>query len=232
MSTLGTALVLGFILGIKHALDADHVVAVSTIVSRDLRPLRAARAGIFWGIGHTLTLLLAGIAVLFLKVTIPNQLTLSFEFLVGAVLVALGAQNLWDYWRTRFHTHRHESGETHIHYHAHKKGHDHHLTNRQRKSLFVGMMHGLAGSGALVLLVLSAIGSPLEGAAYILVFGLGSILGMMMIGTAMALPFSLSARRFGKLTKHIQLLAGGVSILLGALVMVQIGLLGGLLSTA
>ena len=232
MSTLGTALVLGFILGIKHALDADHVVAVSTIVSRDPRPLRAARAGMFWGIGHTLTLFVAGVAVLFLKLSISDRVALTFEFLVGAVLVALGVQNLWDYWRTRFHTHSHESGETHVHFHTHRDGHDHHQTNRQRKSLFVGMTHGLAGSGALVLLVLSAIDSPLEGAAYILVFGLGSILGMMMIGTAMALPFSLSARRFGKLTRHIQLLAGGVSILLGALVMVQIGLLGGLFATA
>ncbi|MGH2620753.1 MAG: sulfite exporter TauE/SafE family protein [Anaerolineales bacterium] len=232
MSTLGTALALGFILGIKHALDADHVVAVSTIVSRDPRPLRSALAGMFWGIGHTLTLFVAGIVVLFFKVNIPDRVALSFEFLVGAVLVALGAQNLWDYGRTRFHTHSHESGDTHVHYHAHKKGHDHHLTNRQRKSLLVGMMHGLAGSGALVLLILGTIESPLEGAAYILIFGLGSILGMMMIGTAMALPFSLSARKFGKLTKHIQLLAGGVSVFLGALVMVQIGLLGGLLAAA
>jgi sulfite exporter TauE/SafE len=94
------------------------------------------------------------------------------------------------------------------------------------------MMHGLAGSGALVLLVLGTIDSPLEGAAYILIFGLGSILGMMLIGTALALPFNLSAQRIGGLTKRIQLLAGGVSVLVGVLVMVQIGLLGGLLTPA
>jgi len=232
MSTIGTALVLGFILGIKHALEADHVVAVSTIVSRDPRPLRSAMAGMFWGIGHTLTLFAAGIAVLFFKVSIPDRVALSFEFLVGAVLVGLGVQNLWDYWRTRFHDHSHASGETHTHFHTHREGHDHHPPDRRRRSLLVGMLHGLAGSGALVLLVLGTVDSPLEGAAYILIFGLGSILGMMLIGTAMAMPFSLSAKRIGGLTKRIQLLAGGVSVLVGVLVMVQIGLLGGLLTLA
>lgn len=232
MSTIGTALALGFILGIKHALEADHVVAVSTIVSRDPRPLRSAMAGMFWGIGHTLTLFAAGIAVLFFKVSIPDRVALSFEFLVGAVLVGLGVQNLWDYWRTRFHAHSHASGETHTHFHSHREDHDHHLRDRRRRSLLVGMMHGLAGSGALVLLVLGTIDSPLEGAAYILIFGLGSILGMMLIGTAMAMPFSLSAQRIGGLTKRVQLLAGGVSVLVGVLVMVQIGLLGGLLTPA
>jgi len=232
MSTIGTALALGFILGIKHALEADHVVAVSTIVSRDPRLLRSAMAGMFWGIGHTLTLLAAGIAVLFFKVSIPDRVALSFEFLVGAVLVGVGVQNLWDSWRTRFHAHSHASGATHTHFHSHREGHDHHLPDRWRRSLLVGMLHGLAGSGALVLLVLGTIDSPLEGAAYILIFGLGSILGMMLIGTAMAMPFSLSAQRIGGLTKRVQLLAGGVSVLVGVLVVVQIGLLGGLLTPA
>ena len=232
MSTIGTALALGFILGIKHALEADHVVAVSTIVSRDPRPLRSALAGMFWGIGHTLTLFAAGIAVLFFKVTIPDRVALSFEFLVGAVLVGLGVQNLWDYWRTRFHAHSHESGGIHIHLHTHRKGHDHHQANRQRKSLIVGMMHGLAGSGALVLLVLSTIDTLLEGVAYILVFGVGSIIGMMTISTALGLPFVLSAKWSGNLNNHIRLLAGAVSVVLGAVIMVQIGMLGGLLSTA
>jgi len=232
MSTIGTALALGFILGIKHALEADHVVAVSTIVSRDPRPLRSAMAGMFWGIGHTLTLFAAGIAVLFFKVSIPDRVALCFEFLVGAVLVGLGVQNLWHYWRTRFHAHSHASGETHTHFHSHREDHDHHMRDRRRRSLLVGMLHGLAGSGALVLLVLGTIDSPLEGAAYILIFGLGSVLGMMVIGAAMAMPFSRSAQRIGGLTKRIQLLAGGVSVLVGVLVMVQIGLLGGLLTPA
>jgi len=232
MSTIGTALVLGFILGTKHALDADHVVAVSAIVSRDPRPLRAALAGAFWGIGHTITLFLAGILVLVFKLTIPDHLALSLEFLVGVVLVALGAQIFWEYWRTRYHPHRHESGEAHLHLHTHPKGNDHHLTGRQGKSLLVGMVHGLAGSAALVLLVLGTTDSLLEGAAYILVFGLGSVLGMMLLSTALALPLRLSAKGSGNLNKHIRLLAGGVSIFLGTLVMVQIGLLGGLFSTA
>jgi cytochrome c biogenesis protein CcdA len=94
------------------------------------------------------------------------------------------------------------------------------------------MVHGLAGGGALVLLVLSTIDTLLEGVAYILVFGVGSILGMMIISTALGVPFALSAKWSGKLNERIRLLAGAVSVVLGVLVMVQIGLLGGLLSTA
>lgn len=232
ITTIGSTLLLGFILGVQHAMDADHVVAVSTIVSRERKPLRAAAAGLFWGMGHTITLLLVGIFVLVFKKTIPVQAALSMEFLVGALLVGLGIQILWNYWRKWFHAHSHCPGRSHIHFHAHNQEHDHHPGKHQRKSLLVGMVHGLAGGGALVLLVLSTIDTLMEGVAYILVFGVGSILGMMIISTALGLPFALSAKWSGKLNERIRLLAGAVSVVLGTLVMVQIGQLGGLFSTA
>jgi len=231
ITTIGSTLLLGFILGVQHALDADHVVAISTIVSRERKPLRAAAAGLFWGIGHTITLLLVGVVVLVFKKTISVQAAHSMEFLVGALLVGLGIQILWEYWRKSFHTHSHGPGRNHIHFHAHNQDH-HHRERHRRKSLLVGMIHGLAGGGALILLVLATIHTLLEGMAYIVVFGAGSILGMMIISTVLGLPFTLSAKWSGNLNERIRLLAGAVSVVLGVLVMVQIGRLGGLFSTA
>ncbi len=201
-------------------------------MSGDRHPLRAALAGTFWGLGHTLTLLLVGILVIVFKVSIPSGMALSLEFLAGAVLVALGAQILWGYFRVRFHRHSHGPGHSHLHFHAHDHEYDHHRPNHHRKSLLVGMVHGLAGSAALMLLVLSTIDSPWIGVAYILLFGLGSNLGMMIASTAIGLPFSLSALRFWRLNENARLLAGAVSVILGALVMVEIALALGRLHTA
>ena len=232
-STLLTTLVLGFGLGVKHALDADHVVAVSTLVSQYRNPLRATLAGIFWGIGHTLTLLLAGIAVIIFKLAIPDRLALSMEFVVGAVLFGLGIQVLWKYLPKKKHAHFHDHGDemhTHEHFHIYQnRGEDaHHHAPRQHKSLLIGMLHGLAGSAALVLLVLGTIRSPVAGVVYILVFGTGSILGMMMISTLIGLPFALSSQRFASVNHTIRFIAGAISVGLGLFVMVEIGLVRGL----
>ncbi|MCI0609061.1 MAG: sulfite exporter TauE/SafE family protein [Anaerolineae bacterium] len=232
-TTLLTILVLGFALGIKHALDADHVVAVSTIVSQYRNPLKATVVGIFWGIGHTTTLLLVGIAVIGFKLVIPDQLALSMEFLVGVVLFALGVQIRWQYLPKKKHTHIHDHGdEMHTHEHVHPRNEGEkdvqHLPPRQYKSLLLGMIHGLAGSAALMLLVLSTIQSPVEGVVYILVFGVGSILGMMVISTLIGLPFALSSKRFASLNHTIRFTAGTLSAALGIFVMIDIGLIKGL----
>lgn len=232
-TTFLTTLVLGFALGIKHALDADHVVAVSTIVSQYRNPLRATLVGIFWGIGHTTTLLLVGIAVIGFKLVIPDQLALSMEFLVGAVLFALGIQILWQYRPQKKHTHVHDHGdEMHAHEHIHLRkdgGKDiQHHPPRQHRSLLLGMIHGLAGSAALMLLVLSTIQSPIEGVVYILIFGAGSILGMMAISTLIGLPFALSSGRFASLNHTIRFAAGALSTALGIFLMVDIGFIKGL----
>lgn len=124
-TALLTTLVLGFALGIKHALDADHVVAVSTIVSKYRNPLKTTLVGVFWGIGHTTTLLLVGIAVIGFKLVIPDQLALSMEFLVGVVLFALGVQIVWQYLPKKKHIHIHDHVDKmhgHEHFHLRKEG--------------------------------------------------------------------------------------------------------------
>lgn len=228
-----TTLLLGFALGMKHALDADHVVAVSTIVSQYRNPFKAALVGIFWGIGHTTTLLLVGIAVIVFKLAIPDQMALTMEFLVGVVLFALGMQILWKFLPKKKHTHIHDHGgeaHAHEHLHLHKGGEEEiqHHPLRQHRSLLLGMIHGLAGSAALMLLVLGTIQSPMEGVVYILIFGVGSILGMMLISTLIGLPFALSSGRFASINQTIRFMAGALSVALGIFVMIDIGFFKGL----
>lgn len=231
-SALVTTLLLGFALGIEHALDADHVVAVSTIVSQNRHPLRAALVGVFWGIGHTTTLFLVGLAVIFFKLTIPGRVALSAEFLVGIVLVALGAQVIWRSRPGKIHLHMHDhDGDmpVHPHLHSHEQDARRHRLPHNHKSLLIGMVHGLAGSAALMLLVLGTVRSPFKGAAFILVFGAGSIIGMMLISSLISLPFAAWSRRFTSLHRIIRSLAGTVSIVLGVIVIYEIGFAGGLI---
>ena len=230
--TLLTTLALGFLLGIGHALDADHVVAVSTLVSQ-LRTLRrSSLVGIVWGLGHTATLFLVGLLVIFFKVTIPDRLTLSLEFAVGVILVALGASVLKGYRTGRVHIHVHRHGEeTHLHFHSHGggEGHDHeHPMPRHRRTLVVGMMHGLAGSAALMLLVLSTIRVPGLGLLYIVVFGVGSIVGMLGISTLLSVPFVLTHERFARIHRGIRIAVGSASLVYGVWIMGYIGIGGGL----
>lgn len=233
-SALLATLLLGLVLGVEHALDADHLVAVSTIVSRSRHPLKAALVGMFWGIGHTATLFAAGLAVIIFKLSIPDRLALSMEFMVGVVLVVLGAQILWRYRARKVHLHRHDHAgeeESHLHFHSHADdpAHGHQHLAHRRKSLLVGMIHGMAGSAALMLLVLSTINSPVEGMAYILLFGAGSIAGMMAVSLLIGLPFALSSRRFSSLNSAIRFAAASVSIALGIMVMINIGFAEGLI---
>lgn len=232
-ASLFTTLGLGFLLGMEHALDADHVVAVSTMVSQHRSLRRAALVGIVWGLGHTLTLFLVGLAVILLRVTIPERLALSLEFAVGIVLVTLGAVILRGYLTGRVHAHAHRHGDTlHMHFHSHAaaEGHDHaHEAPRFRRSLLVGMIHGLAGSAALMLLVLASIRDPTWGLLYILVFGAGSILGMLGISAALGLPFVLTVKRFATIHQRLSIAVGLASIVYGAWIMVHVGIGDGLL---
>jgi sulfite exporter TauE/SafE len=191
-----TIMGLGFVLGLRHALDADHIVAVSTVLAE--RPsLRASGVvGLFWGLGHTLMLLLVGICVLALRVTIPESLASAFEFCVGLMLVVLGLTLARRLYREEWHVHPHEhGGRRHLHLHRHALRQDHahaHWLEEARRPFFIGMAHGLAGSAALLLIVVSAAGTVFQGIGYILIFGIGSIIGMMAVGTAISLPFVLS----------------------------------------
>jgi sulfite exporter TauE/SafE len=233
-STFAATLFFGFVLGMEHALDADHVVAVSTMVSHSRSLRRSSLIGIVWGIGHTLTLLMVGLIVLLSKVNIPERWALSMEFLVGVVLIALGAQILWQYRRKKVHAHVHShGGEVHVHFHSHALGEDHdhdHHSSHLRKPLLVGMIHGLAGSAALMLLVLTTVRSAFQGLLFILIFGVGSICGMLLMSTIVALPFALMAARFQRINEAVRIVAGIISMALGSSIMIETGLATGLFS--
>ena len=198
---------LGLFLGLKHATDADHVVAVTTFVSQEPNLLRSCWIGVFWGLGHTLSLSIAGLIVIGLKVTIPEWLSERLELGVAAMLVVLGANALI---RTS------KPKPTQGHFHIFGPTHSHgHLSHIGLRPLLTGMVHGAAGSAALMLLVLSTIRSPLEAFLYILIFGVGSIFGMLAISFLLALPLHWARGKVSIGYKPIQVMAGLFSCVFG-----------------
>ena len=230
-ASLTAALGLGFVLGVRHALDADHVAAVSTLVSTHRSLLRSCLIGTFWGAGHTAALLAAGIATMSLKLTISPALEKSFETLVAVVLVLLGAHVLLKSFSTlTLHRHRHtHDGQLHSHAHLHvgvQLAHEHpHLLHGARRPFLVGLVHGLAGSAALMLLVLSTISSPLGGLLYILVFGVGSTGGMLVLSGLIGIPIVIAAGRSVMAVIVVQALAGAASLGLGLQLAHNLGVL-------
>ncbi len=232
--TLLAPLGLGMILGLRHALDPDHLVAVSTIVSEQKNLARSSLVGAFWGAGHTATLLLTGLAAMLLKVTIPDRVALGLEFCVAVMLVMLGGNLLRKLSRGRrihLHSHAHD-GETHLHLHTHDgdaQAHTHpHLLRSGFKPFVVGLVHGAAGSAALMLLVLTTIPSSLGAFLYILAFGVGSVAGMFVVSTAISLPLLLTVRRFAEFEAQVCGLAGAVSVGFGLFLAWQVGFVDGL----
>ena len=227
-----TVLALGFILGMKHALDADHVVAVSSIVAKNRSLLSSSIIGAFWGIGHTITLFLMGFLILTLKITIPAQVALLMEMAVGVMLVFLGGIVAAGLIKERmdYHLHQHEGrSHVHVHKHTHVEPHQHqHAIRRGYRSMVIGMVHGLAGSAALMLLVVSSIQSVMEGLLYVVIFGLGSVVGMMIISTLISLPFVYTAFHFSWLNRTITAFASVASIFLGTAIIYEIGFVQGL----
>ena len=215
LSVLG----LGFVLGLKHALDPDHMVAVSTIVSESKSVKRSSLVGMFWGVGHTMSLLCAGIVVIALKVQISERVALWMEFAVALMLIFLGLKAMMKSlrgWKLHRHRHTHD-GSTHAHLHLHREGdeqaHRHrHLIGVGARPFFVGMVHGMAGSAALTLLVLATIPSALAGLIYIAVFGLGSVGGMLIMSSLISLPFVLTRKRFNVLSEGLQVAVGLFSL--------------------
>lgn len=230
--TLLTTLGLGFVLGLKHAFDSDHLIAVSTIVTRERSIWHSLRVGLSWGVGHTLTLLIVGLVVLSLKLQIPTPVEQSLECLVGAVLVGLGMITLYDYWRKKVHVHRHMHDDAvHLHFHTHADSSDHqhtHMLPFGFKPLLLGMVHGLAGSAALMLVVLTTIHSPVVGLGYIAVFGGGSILGMGVVSLLMGLCFSLATEQLHVFSQWLHLTVGALSTAFGVWIVIDIGFMQGL----
>lgn len=219
---------LGFLLGARHALDADHLVAVSTLISQRPEPRRSGLIGFWWGSGHTAMLLVVGLAVLALKISIPPPVAEAFEFLVGLVLVWLGVSLALAVWRDRWHLHihRHDDGP-HWHLHSHRGGEDHahaHWREQAIRPFVVGLAHGLAGSAALTLMVLSSVRTLWEGVGYIVVFGAGSIVAMATIGVALSVPLRSSGAAGRLVPVVIQGGASLASIGLGVTMMTRIAL--------
>jgi sulfite exporter TauE/SafE len=223
VTTFGV-LAIGFALGLQRATEADHLAAVSTIVSEKKNLLTASIVGGLWGVGHTISLFAVGVLVIFLKLQISESVEAKLEACVGGMLILLGLNALRKlFTASEIHVHSHEhDGHEHVHIHAHSKeqpaGSHHRLSFR---SVVIGMVHGLAGSAALMLLVVPTIASPWVALAYILIFGIGSIGGMMTMSFLIGLPIHFTANRFDFLNKGIRLCAGVFSLGLGVLIVYQ-----------
>jgi high-affinity nickel-transport protein len=254
----------------RHATDPDHVIAVSTIVSRERSIAKAGVIGILWGCGHTLTIVAVGSAIILFGLAIPARFGLTMEFSVGLMLILLGVLNLtgaMKWIRDKFspthprvtgeHAHIHEHGtHLHFHWHSHAPATDHHGESLAPPSWFtlsgtkalggpfdqwglfhvlrpllVGIVHGLAGSAAIALLVLSTIREPKWAVLYLLIFGVGTIAGMMLITAALALPFSFAGYKFAWLNRGLVTASGLLSLSFGLFVCYQIGFIDGLFSS-
>ncbi|MEO8181013.1 MAG: high-affinity nickel-transport family protein [Deltaproteobacteria bacterium] len=239
--SLAAVLALGFFLGMRHATDADHVVAISTIVSRQRTLRAAAPIGMLWGVGHTVTILLVGGAIILFGIVIPPRLGLGMELSVALMLVVLGALNVRSVlrdareiagrgpWRLG---HSHAALGARRHSHAHEHGHPRPAVSEwgagRLRPLFVGIVHGLAGSAAVALLVLGAINDATLALAYLLVFGGGTIAGMVLITTALAVPLAAAAERFVGFQRLLGVATGLASLIFGAVLVYQIGFVDGL----
>jgi len=229
---------LGFLFGIAHAFEADHIAAVSSLVSGRSSRAAMVRAGAFWGLGHTLSLLSVGAIVMIFGLTIGPNLSHSLELTVGLMLILLGGHVLYRLRRDRvhFHSHTHANGERHLHLHSHQSAtaphealkHQHpHPDRAAHRSLFVGMTHGLAGSAAMVVAAAAAFQSVVAGLGYILVFGAGSILGMATMTLALSVPLALTARLMTRANQGMQLSIGILTLGIGArIVFVNASVLG------
>ena len=221
-----TILGLGLVLGLRHALDSDHLAAVSTILAQRPSFRASGMIGFSWGLGHTAVLLVVGAVVLVLRVPIPEPFALAAEFGVGAMLVFLGGMLAVRLVRERWHVHMHDhDAERHMHLHSHAMVEDHghgHWWHDSVRPFCIGMAHGLAGSAAMLLIVLSSARSVSEGLIYIVVFGLGSILGMVLVGMVVSLPVMWSLNIGRPVFLAVQGLASVGSVAIGLMMMFQI----------
>ncbi len=213
-----TILFLGFLVGMQHAMEADHVAAVASLATRSRSITQAARQGAVWGLGHSLTLLFFGGLVLLLDEVVPDRVAEALELAVAFMLILLGADVLRRLLRDRVHFHSHRHGDI-LHMHAHSHSHARGLPLR---ALLVGMMYGMAGSAALIVLALKTVTTPLQGFLYILLFGAGSVLGTVALAAVISLPLRYSARSLTWAHSGLQLLVGVFTIGLGSLMAYQI----------
>lgn len=268
MITFLPVLALGFFLGMRHATDPDHVIAVSTIVARHRSTRGAALIGAVWGLGHTLTIVIVGGAIILFRWVIPPRVGLSMELAVGVLLIVLGIVNVAAFFRAvppaappsdpagatgghapaHVHSHAHSHGDyVHAHPHGHAPETHPHAPDatplgwldrrlgalrpyQLARPLVIGIVHGLAGSAAVALLVLTTIQGAGLSLLYLALFGLGTIAGMMLITMAIGVPFVLTGHRFGRLNHGLRLASGVVSLAFGLFLAYEIGIVNGLFS--
>jgi len=239
IETMGSILLLGLLIGMKHAVEADHIAAVASMTSSNRSLRDAFRLGIAWGLGHTMAIFAVGAIVLSLDTVLPERIALILEFGVGIMLVWLGFDVIRRLIKARihFHAHRHQDGTKHFHAHSHANENAH---NRQRhehehrraiplRALVVGLMHGMAGSAALILLTLGEIDSLWMAFAYMALFGLGSMLGMAALSIIIAVPLQRMAKHLTWGHSLLNALVGIVTVGIGAWVMYDAGISEGLL---
>jgi high-affinity nickel permease len=251
----------GFFLGMRHATDPDHVIAVSTIVSRQPKLARAALIGAFWGLGHTVTIFVVGAAIILFNLTIPARVGLSMELSVGIMLIVLGIVNVVSFFRSlpsppldepagnAGHSHPHSHGD-YIHNHPHRHDPEIHphaadktpLAMLDRalgrsgwyqhlRPLAVGIVHGLAGSAAVALLVLATIRNTQWAITYLLVFGVGTIAGMMVITMSLASAIKVVGARSHRVSRRLAVASGFLSLAFGCVVVYQVGFVNGLFTS-
>ena len=255
-------LAVGFFLGMRHATDPDHVIAVTTIVSNQRNSMRAALIGAFWGVGHTVTIFVVGAGIILFNLVIPVRVGLSMELSVAVMLIVLGLMNVAGFLRstpegpihnhdgdTTIHSHPHNHGDyIHNHPHAHQpEGHPHAPDQtplawmdrvfgriglyQYLRPFIVGVVHGLAGSAAVALLVLTTIRNFHWAIAYLLIFGVGTIAGMMLITMSIASAFTMMGKGRQKFSRRLALASGLLSLGFGLLVAYQICFVNGLFSS-
>lgn len=220
-----SVLLFGFLIGMRHALEADHVAAVASLVSRNHSISNSLKHGAVWGLGHSITLVLFGSIVILMDSVVPEQFALGLEFAVGFMLIVLGVDVLRRLVKDKihFHAHKHVSEQKHFHAHSHSgeirhnpESHEHeHRKGFPVRALFIGLMHGMAGSAALMLLTLQTVSSPLLGLFYMALFGLGSITGMAALSVIISFPLRHSATGISWLYNVFHVAIGITTIVLG-----------------
>ncbi len=218
MTSLLSVILFGFVLGMRHATDPDHVIAVATIGSQQRSIAGGAWIGVLWGVGHTLTIVAVGIAIIAFNVVISPQVGLSMELAVAFMLIVLGILSLKGTRSLRPGSPDHGAGRA--------------ATTRALRPLAIGIVHGLAGSASIALLVLAPIRDPLLAATYLLVFGVGTITGMMLITGLMVWPLARMGRGSATVRRRVTTATGVLSLTLGVLLVYQIGIVEGLFAYA
>jgi sulfite exporter TauE/SafE len=226
-------LTLGLAVGLQHAFEPDHISAVTTQISKRKYKIQIVKQllkestfkssilGALWGAGHTTTLVIMGLLLFLFSINIPSNVFLGFEFIVGIMLVFLAITTFSNkklFKLKHTHPHAHSNGTLHIHPHNHDEGHKH-----THKSYLIGCIHGLAGSGSLVVLMASTLGDIETVLSFILIFGIGSVIGMTIISSLIGLPFALT-NKFGAASKTLRYIACTTSLLIGANIIYDIGI--------